>query len=442
MLQGKLVDFINKHQLATDQDKILIGVSGGIDSMVLLHLLVHSGFSVGVAHCNFCLRGEESDADEQFVRFNCLMNGIPIHSISFDTQQYAQENGLSIQVAARELRYGYFDELCKEYKYTRIAVAHNLNDSVETVLLNLIRGTGLKGLTGIKPVNGNIIRPLLFATRNQIEEYAKAHSIRFREDSSNTTTKYKRNFVRHRIIPLLRELNPSVDITIYQTAKHLSEAQLLVERELDKIRENLVREESERIIIDADRLMEEPGVHIFLVDFLSAYGYTPEMAGQVAALLNSSVGSMVESDTHVVYRDRYRLILQQKQSQRVEPVQVDVTTELIETPLKLSFSIEGYVKDEKIEKSPAVATVDFEKLVYPLTLRPWQPGDRFIPFGMNGFKKVSDFLVDSKVPLADKEKVYVLTSGNEIVWVIGHRIDNRYRVDKGTSKVLRIVLKG
>lgn len=199
MLQSRLVDYIRMHQMATDQDKILVGVSGGIDSMVLLHLLTHAGFSVGVAHCNFSLRGEESDADEQFVRYHCLMNGIPVHSIKFDTLEYANENGLSIQVAARELRYAYFDEICKEHKYTRIAIAHNLNDSVETVMLNLCRGTGLRGLTGIKPINGNIIRPLLFATRNQIEEYATLHKISYREDSSNATIKYKRNFIRHKI---------------------------------------------------------------------------------------------------------------------------------------------------------------------------------------------------------------------------------------------------
>lgn len=438
MLQSRLVDFIREHQMATDQDKILVGVSGGIDSMVLLHLLARSGFSIGVAHCNFSLRGQESDADEQFVRYHCLMNGIPFHSITFETQQYAKENGLSIQVAARELRYGYFDELCREHKYTRIAIAHNLNDSVETVLLNLIRGTGLKGLTGIKPVNGKIIRPLLFATRTQIEEYAITHSIAYRDDSSNATTKYKRNFIRHKIMPLLRELNPSVDISIYQTAHHLTEAQLLVERELAKIRENLVREENERVIIDADRLMGEPVAHIFLVDFLTAYGFTPEMAGQVNDLLSSSVGSRVESETHVVYRDRNRLILQQRQLHSTEPVQVDVATAQIDKPLKLSFSIEEYALGEKIERNPAVATIDFEKLDYPLTVRPWQPGDRFIPFGMTGFKKVSDFLVDCKVPLADKEKVYVLTSGKDIVWVIGHRIDNRYRVGEGTKKVLRV----
>ncbi len=442
MLQSKLVDFIREHQMATDQDKILVGVSGGIDSMVLLHLLMRSGYSVGVAHCNFSLRGQESDADEQFVRYHCLMNGIPFHSITFDTQQYARENSLSIQVAARELRYGYFDELCREHKYTRIAIAHNLNDSVETVLLNLIRGTGLKGLTGIKPVNGNIIRPLLFATRTQIEEYAQNHSISFRDDSSNATTKYKRNFVRHRIMPLLRELNPSVDISIYQTAQHLTEAQILVERELAKIRENLVREENERIVIDADRLMNEPVAHIFLVEFLLAHRFTPEMAGQVYNLLNSSVGSRVESETHVVYRDRNTLILQQKQLHRVESARIDVTTAQIVKPLKLSFSVEEFSLGEKVEKSPATATLDFEKLVFPLTVRPWEPGDRFIPFGMNGFRKVSDFLVDCKVPLADKQKVYVLTSGKDIVWVIGHRIDNRFRVGEGTVKVFRAILQG
>jgi tRNA(Ile)-lysidine synthase len=441
MLQSRLVDYIRMHQMATDQDKILVGVSGGIDSMVLLHLLTHAGFSVGVAHCNFSLRGEESDADEQFVRYHCLMNGIPVHSIKFDTLEYANENGLSIQVAARELRYAYFDEICKEHKYTRIAIAHNLNDSVETVLINLTRGTGLKGLSGIKPINGNIIRPLLFATRNQIEEYATLHKISYREDSSNATIKYKRNFIRHKVMPLLRELNPSADISIYQTSQHLYEAQLLVERQLLHIRKEIVHEDRGVVYLDIQKLKSEPAANLFLVDILSDFNYTPAMAGEVYGLLESSTGSKVESDTHVVFRDRNQLIIQPKQIFQPHLVQVDANTRHIDHPIKLNITLNDYSKGFPLEKDPKVANLDFAKIEFPLSIRPWQPGDRFIPFGMTGFKKISDFLVDIKLPLADKGKVFVLTSANEIVWVIGHRIDNRFRVDDETQKVLRFELE-
>ncbi len=438
MLQSKMIDFVREHQMANDQDKILVGVSGGIDSMVLLHLLVHAGYSVGVAHCNFSLRGDESDADEQFVRYHCLMNGLPVHTIKFDTLEYAKENGLSIQVAARELRYAYFDEICKEHKYTRIAIAHNLNDSVETVLLNLSRGTGLRGLTGIKPVNGNIIRPLLFATRVQVQEYAALHNISYREDSSNASDKYKRNYIRHNVLPLLRELNPSVDISIYQTAQHLREAQLIVDSFLTQMRKDIVNENGGVFYIDIEKLKNQAAVNIFLVDFLSDFNFTPAMTTEVCELLESSIGKRVESETHVIFRDRNHLILQQKQKRQSDECQIDVNLTQIDQPVKLSFSKLDYSQGFVFGKDTKYAYLDLEKLKFPLTIRPWQPGDRFMPFGMTSLKKISDFLVDIKIPLPDKERVFVLTSENEIVWVIGYRIDNRFRVDENTRKILHI----
>jgi len=438
MLQSKMIDFVREHQMAHDQDKILVGVSGGIDSMVLLHLLVHAGFSVGVAHCNFGLRSDESDADEQFVRYHCLMNGIPIHSIRFDTLEYARENGLSIQVAARELRYAYFNEISREHKYTRVAIAHNLNDSVETVLLNLCRGTGLKGLTGIKPVNGNVIRPLLFATRVQVQEYAALHNISYREDSSNASDKYKRNYIRHNVMPLLHELNPSADISIYQTAQHLHEAQIIVDNALTQILKEVVNENGGKFYIDIEKLKNQAAVNIFLVDFLSDFNFTPAMAAEVRELIGSSVGKRVVSETHVIFRDRNYLILQQKQKQQSVECQIEANTTQIDQPVKLSLSVVDHTQGYMLVKDAKCAYLDLEKLNFPLTIRPWKHGDRFIPFGMSNFKKVSDFLVDIKVPLPEKERVFVLTSENEIMWVIGYRIDNRFKVDDNTRKVLLI----
>ncbi|WP_173073745.1 tRNA lysidine(34) synthetase TilS [Tenuifilum thalassicum] len=441
MLKSKFLDFISEHNLFSEHDKLLVGVSGGIDSMVLLHLLVNSGFNVGVSHCNFNLRGEESDADEQFVRYHCLMNGIPIHTIAFDTKQYALENGLSIQVAARELRYNYFDEICKEHKYSHIAIAHNLNDSVETVLLNLARGTGLKGLTGIKPVNGKIIRPLLFATRSQIADYAKENNISFREDSSNASTKYKRNFIRHKVMPLLRELNPSADYSIYNTAQHLNEAQILVERQLAQIQEDLISVNDDKVLIDIEKLLKESAGNYFLVNFLATYGFTPFQAAEAYKLTASSPGSRVESESHVVYRDRSYLILQHKQLQNDDVgVTIAANDTFIESPVKLSINIVDYTEGYTLEKDMNVANLDFQKLKFPLTIRKWKPGDRFVPFGMKGFKKVSDFLVDNKVPLADKNNVYVLTTAGEIAWVIGYRIDNRFSLSESSNKIFKIKL--
>ncbi|HNT42333.1 MAG TPA: tRNA lysidine(34) synthetase TilS, partial [Tenuifilaceae bacterium] len=240
MLQDKFINFIRVHRLADENDSILLGVSGGIDSMVMLHLFQKTGFKFAVAHCNFGLRGEESDGDEEFTRTYCREKGVVFHTTKFSTVQYATDKSVSIQVAARELRYDYFNELCREHGYNKIAIAHNMNDSAETVLLNLIRGAGIRGLTGIRPVHGNIIRPLLFATRPEIENYSKQLGISYREDSSNATLKYKRNFIRHRVIPLLQELNPSAVETIYDSSYHVNEAISLVDRQLDEIRRKVV----------------------------------------------------------------------------------------------------------------------------------------------------------------------------------------------------------
>lgn len=436
-MQDRFINFIRENNLTTPNDSILLGVSGGIDSMAMLHLFQKSGFSIAVAHCNFGLRGDESDGDEQFVKYYCLMNGIVCHSIKFDTNEYASENKLSIQVAARELRYDYFEEICKEHKYTKVAIAHNLNDTVETVLLNLSRGTGIKGVAGIKVMNGNIIRPLLFATRSEIEAFTIKHDIKFREDSSNSTTKYKRNFIRHKIIPELRYLNPSVDRAIADTANHLQEAVWLVEEQLDRIRQAVVSRKGEDILFSTEALKKERSARFFLVEELNQFGFSPSMASAVVELLNSESGRRVESSSHTLYKDREFLILTPKKAKDDDVVQIDTNTNSISSPIKLKVEVID-VSNIVIEKDPDIALIDYAKLKFPLTLRVWQPGEKFIPFGMNGFKKISDFLVDIKVPMHEKNNVYVLVSGDEIVWVVGYRIDNRFKIDEKSSSVLKI----
>lgn len=410
--------------------------------MVMLHLFRKCGFNIAVAHCNFGLRGEESDGDEQFVKYYCLMNGIVCHSIKFDTHEYATENKLSIQLAARELRYDFFREVCKENKYTKVAIAHNLNDTAETVLINLSRGTGIKGIAGIKMVNGNIIRPLLFATRVEIEDFAKKHDIKFREDSSNSTTKYKRNFIRHKIIPELRYLNPSVDRAIADTANHLQEAVWLVEEQLDRIRQVVVSTKGDDVLFSIEELKKERSVRFFLVEELGQFGFTPSMASAVIELLNSESGRRVESSSHTLYKDRAFLILTPKQAKEDDVIQVDADTKSISSPIKLKVEVINDTSSIVIEKDPDIALLDYTILKFPLTLRVWQPGDKFIPFGMSGFKKISDFLVDIKVPMHQKSNVYVLVSGDDIVWVVGYRVDNRYRIDSTTNSAVKFSLLG
>lgn len=437
-MQDRFINFIRENNLTTPNDSILLGVSGGIDSMAMLHLFQKSGFNIAVAHCNFGLRGDESDGDEQFVKYYCLMNGIVCHSIKFDTNEYASENKLSIQVAARELRYDYFEEICKEHKYTKVAIAHNLNDTVETVLLNLSRGTGIKGVAGIKVMNGNIIRPLLFATRSEIEAFTIKHYIKFREDSSNSTTKYKRNFIRHKIIPELRYLNPSVDRAIADTANHLQEAVWLVEEQLDRIRQAVVSRKGADILFSTEALKKERSARFFLVEELNQFGFSPSMASAVVELLNSVSGRRVESSSHTLYKDREFLILTPKKAKDDDVVQIDADTKSISSPINLKVEVINDTSSIVIEKDPDIALIDYAKLKFPLTLRVWQPGDKFIPFGMMGFKKISDFLVDIKVPMHEKNNVYVLVSGDEIVWVVGYRIDNRFKIDEKSSSVLKI----
>ncbi|HNV51631.1 MAG TPA: tRNA lysidine(34) synthetase TilS [Tenuifilaceae bacterium] len=439
-MQDRFINFIRENNLTTPDDSILLGVSGGIDSMVMLQLFLKSGFKIAVAHCNFGLRADESDGDEQFVKYYCLMNGIVCHSIKFDTNEYAAENKLSIQVAARELRYAYFEEICKEYKYTKVAIAHNLNDTAETVLINLCRGTGIKGVAGIKVMNGNIIRPLIFATRIEIEDFAKSHDVKYREDSSNSTTKYKRNFIRHKIIPELRYLNPSVDRAIADTANHLQEAVWLVEEQLDRIRDVVISKQGEDTLFSVEALKKERSARFFLVEELNQFGFSPSMASAVIELLNAESGRRVESSTHTLYKDREFLILTSKKVKDDSEILISEDTKSILSPVKLKIETLGDISDVKIEKDPDIALLDCSKLQFPLKIRIWHPGDKFIPFGMSGYKKISDFLVDIKVPLHQKNNVYVLLSGDDIAWVIGYRIDNRFRIDEQTSNVIKFSL--
>ena len=441
MMQSRFIDFIKEKNLITKDDAILLGVSGGIDSMTMLYLFQKAGFKIGVAHCNFNLRGEEADGDELFVKRYCLLNGIALHSIKFDTKQYAHENKLSIQVAARELRYAYFDEICKEHKYTKVAIAHNLNDVTETVLLNLTRGTGIKGLAGIKAINGNIIRPLLFVTRQEIVEFAKNNGIKFREDSSNATIKYKRNFIRHKIIPELRHLNPSVDRAIADTANHLQEVEWLVEEQLKSIRERVVSRKDNEILFSVSALNEERSAKFFLVEELAPFGFSPSTASAVVDLVNAETGKRIESATHVLYKDREFLVLTPIPEKEVSVAEIDETTEFIEDPLRMKVEVIDEPSGVVVEKDPDVAFLDYGKLSFPLTLRKWQPGDKFIPFGMKGYKKISDFLVDIKVAANQKNSVMVLVSENEIIWVVGYRIDDRYKIGANSKKVLKVTLE-
>ncbi|NOU18372.1 MAG: tRNA lysidine(34) synthetase TilS [Bacteroidales bacterium] len=434
-MQSRFVDFIRKNNLVSEKDRILLGVSGGIDSMVMLNLFHKSGFDVSVAHCNFSLRGEESDGDEQLVVYECEINGIKLHRVKFETELYAAKNKLSIQVAARNLRYEWFNSICKDYGYNLIAIAHNRDDVAETVIINLTRGTGIKGLGGIKAKQGTIIRPLLFAGRDEIVRYATLNGIRFREDSSNASVKYARNRIRHNVIPELEKLNPSAKASIASTALHVQEAWSLVDSYLNQLKQRLVKNEGEKILISIHGLKNEPYSKLFLLEELSEFGFTPDTIEQINESINSQPGKIFYSSTYQLLRDREFFILSERKESDISIVKIDSDCSSIDFPIKLNFRIVDNSESFKIPRESSIAVLDFERLKFPLTLRPWQPGDKFMPLGMDKFKKVSDFLIDQKVSLVEKEQIYVLLSDDKIAWILGKRLDERFKVLPSTDKI-------
>jgi tRNA(Ile)-lysidine synthase len=402
--------------------------------MVMLNLFRKTGFNVSAAHCNFSLRGEESDGDQRLVEHECEVNGIKLHRIRFETESYAAEHKQSIQVAARNLRYAWFNELCDEFGYAKIAIAHNRDDVVETVILNLTRGTGLKGLSGIKAKIGKVIRPLLFAGREEIIRYAVQHSVLFREDSSNASVKYARNRIRHNVLPELEKLNPSAKVSIAETAKHIHEAWSLVEDYLKSLEEKLVKREGDRVFISIQGLIEEKYCQLFLFEELVPFGFSPEVISQVLASVHSQPGKVFYSSSHQLLRDRAFFILSPREEVDQSIVFIEKDCPSIDHPIKLRFSLKEKSESFEIPRDNSIAVLDFDKLAFPLKLRPWQPGDKFMPFGMDNFKKVSDFLIDQKISLLEKERVFVLESSSSIVWIIGYRLDNRFSINSQTKQ--------
>ncbi len=415
---------------------ILAAISGGLDSVVLLHLLHLRGAKTGVAHCNFGLRGHESDGDEEFVRKLAKRYNFPFYRTGFCTLQHAEENGISTQMAARELRYTWFEEIRRQHQFDFIATAHHLNDSLETVLLNLLRGTGPAGLRGIAEEAGNIIRPLINTSREEITEFARHHNLTWREDSSNQSDYYKRNFLRQHIIPQLQQLNPNLLQTMSQTMQRMTDATELIRDKAAEVKKQAVTDLNKQVWIKTG-LLPKKGLPLLLHELIKKYGFSYLQATEISKNLNAHSGKQHLSPTHRLLIDRQQLII----SPLAEPDQnpeykiEKLTTELDLGDHKLLFG-HFYVDDFAPKKSADVAALDADKLNFPLRLRKWQPGDKFRPLGMRGQKKVSDFLIDQKVPVTEKEHVYVLVSGSEIVWLVGYRIGDRCKISAQTKNIL------
>ena len=434
-----IIQYINSNQLFTPQDNLLVGVSGGIDSVALLDMLINAGYNCSIAHCNFKLRGTESDGDEIFVKSLAEKYKINIHIIHFQTANYAEENNLSIQMAARELRYQWFNDLCNKHNYTHIAIAHHLDDSIETFFINLTRGTGLKGLTGIKPVYNKIVRPLLFAYRKDIEAYINENNLIYREDSSNVNTKYTRNLIRHKIIPLLEEINPSLRATIAKSIEIIDKTEKIYLEKINEIKSIVVSEDTMFTYIDIENLKKLNPIDIYLFEFLRPFQFTYIVIEEIIQALNSVSGKIFYSPTHQLLKDRNQLIISQKNyTDEIKQFYINVDEQKINQPISLKFETTNNSTNFTIPTSPTIACIDFDLLYFPLVLRKWKKGDYFVPLGMKGIKKISDYFIDNKINRYEKENTWLLCSGEKIVWIVGKRIDDKYKITSQTKNIFII----
>ena len=433
----KLKKHISQNFPFLENSKLLLATSGGIDSMVMVHLLHQLNCSIALSHCNFQLRGVESFGDQNFVQEYANANEIPFFLTQFDIEAFANDYKLSTQIAARELRYNWFYELLETENYDYILTAHHADDNIETFLINLSRGTGLEGLVGIPAQNDKVIRPLLPFSREEIIQYANENNVQWREDSSNASDKYLRNKIRHHLVPLLKELNPQFMESFQKTQSYLNESQELVEDAAIMVYQQVAKEAGGTIVFDLNQLLKLPNYKSYLYQWLHEFGFTAWE--DVYALVESQSGKQVFAPNYRLLKDRIQLILSPIIDESINTlyfIQKDVKA--VNLPLNLAFC-EAY---DISGASNSTIFVDEDKLIYPLVLKKWEEGDSFQPFGMNGkSKKLSKLFKDEKLSLLEKENCWVLWSANQIVWVIGIRQDERFRIDNSTKNTLKIALQ-
>lgn len=414
--------------------KLLLAVSGGVDSMILSKLLHQLKYDIYLAHCNFGLRSKESDGDENFIRKYSNKANIDLFTVRFDTKKYAKDAKLSIQLAARELRYKWFNELLAEHGFDYILTAHHLDDSLETFFINFSRGTGLDGLTGIPEQNNKIIRPLLAFSRNEIEAYARENTIEWREDSSNASDKYLRNKLRHDVVPVIKSLNNGFMASFLETLEHLQQAQSMVKDASVLVYKQVVTEKEGQKYINIDLLTRLPNYKAYLYEWLNPFGFTAW--NDINGLLYAQSGKQVLSSGYRLLKDRSVLILEPIKSNESKVYEIAEGVSTIDLPFNMTFD---FVNDITKSSADRAIYVDAEKLKFPLFVRRWQEGDYFYPLGMKGQKKkVSKYFKDEKMSLSEKQDIWLLVSNNQIIWVVGKRADERYKVTNKTTQILKI----
>ncbi|MFR9649949.1 MAG: tRNA lysidine(34) synthetase TilS [Rikenellaceae bacterium] len=437
----RFIEYIEQKEFVTHNDKILLTVSGGVDSMVLMHLFASQGYNVGVAHCNFQLRGEESDEDDVLVAEQAKALGLECFHRRFNTLEEVEQSGNSIEMVARRQRYEWFDELCGEHGYSAIAIAHHINDSIETFFINLLRGTGLRGLTGITTHRGNIFRPLMFATRKEILDFAVQNKIPFREDSSNRSTKYLRNKVRLGLIPRIVEIKPQFTAQMRRNLARLTQSQIFIDKSIDLIAQSVIEECDGIYTLKLNEINESfPRDFVVYQLLATRFGFKADIVDSLLKSLESDGnGSKFYSKEFVAYTNRGEILVTQIEDS--DPCNI-----YIEESAHRAYCGNSALYIERVDidmldsliTAENVALLDADKLKYPLTLRRWKEGDYMVPLGMHGRKMISDMLVDMKVSIPSKSRQFVLLSGDDIVWLVGRRIDERYKITSTTENVMKI----
>jgi tRNA(Ile)-lysidine synthase len=437
-------EFIYKEKLFNANDKILLAVSGGHDSIVMCELFCQSKYNFAIAHCNFHLRGTESDIDEDFVKKLSEKYKVPYYNVHFNTNDYAKSQKISIEMAARNLRYEWFEKLLKKENYDYFATGHHLDDQIETLFINLLRGTGIAGLHGILPKQNHCIRPLLFTFSKDIKAFIKKNNLLYRQDSSNKSLNFTRNKIRHIIIPELEKINPDFRKSITNTIKYIKGTEIVYKNFVEQKRKEIFHIKNDRIYISINEIKKINPVNTFLYEFLMPYNFNSSVTDDIINSLDDISGKQFFSSSHRLIKDRENLIITKKTKTsdiNIRQYFINKNTLVIEKPVKLKMIRIKWIKNDKnvtISKDRNIASIDFDKLKFPLKIKKWKQGDFFYPLGTKCKKKLSDFFIDNKLSIIDKEDVWLICSANRIVWIIGYRIDDRFKITNNTRNIYQI----